>query len=231
MRTWAVPTSVLEDLMTNVLPLVDEEGDRAQAAFRSLLEIYDYWESYVAIHNRTMKKYVLIMLGFLFANAISGVWSFFHSHVYAGVFFGGVAGGLLSIISKMPPVMGVGETNAYQLRIFGRLGIGLASSIIGMGLLAANVITVNVNQTTIANILNKPASTPEERPTPQISTPSATKGSASTSGCTCGSGSTASSGSQSLCGPISAGPAGSGSSGVGSNSEGSGNVSAQGSGS
>lgn len=154
MHNWSVPATVVEDLVRNVVPLVEGDEPHARAALRSLFETYDYWDTYVEIHARTMRWYAIVMLFFMMVTLAGGVILLYGTHVYSGVFCAGVAGALLSIIAKMPPLMGVGETNSYQLRIFSRLGIGVAASLIGMGLLCADVITIKLPAGSVAQLLN-----------------------------------------------------------------------------
>lgn len=154
MRSWAVPAKTISQLTVEVVPLIEDEEATARGALRSLFETYDYWETYTSNHERAMRFYVWVMLGVMLLSLSGGVIMLHMAHVYSGIFCAGVAGGLLSIMSRMPKVMGVGDNYAYQLRILSRLGVGAVASFMGMGLLAADIITVKVQQTPIADILN-----------------------------------------------------------------------------
>ena len=48
------------------------------------------------------------------------------------------------VVAKLPAVMGYGASNAYVSRIMSRVGVGVAASMIGIGLLASDVVSIRL---------------------------------------------------------------------------------------
>jgi hypothetical protein len=145
MYEWGVPSTVLDKLTEETVPMLKGTNEaRARAALRTIYENYDYWDDYVEDHAIWMRFAGAIMLGIMLASLTGAVMLVHVGHVYSGAFCGGLAGALLSVVAKLPPVLGYGATNAYVARIMSRVGVGVAASMIGIGLLASDIITINV---------------------------------------------------------------------------------------
>jgi len=156
MDCWSVPKAVVDQLNREVVPqLRCVNVLEARGSLRSLYEAYDYWNWWVEEHSRTMRLAASVMLGLLVGFLTGGVFLLHQGHVYSGVFCAGVSGALLGVLAKLPPVLGYGAANAYFYRIVGRVAIGIAASMIGMGLLAADLISLQLSDhLTIAKMLD-----------------------------------------------------------------------------
>ncbi|HUQ08028.1 MAG TPA: hypothetical protein VM261_36280 [Kofleriaceae bacterium] len=145
MYEWGVPSTVLDKLTEETVPMLKGTNNaRARAALRTVYENYDYWDDYVEEHAIWMRFAGGLMLALMLVSLTGAVMLVHVGHVYSGAFCGGVAGALLSVVAKLPPVLGYGATNAYVARIMSRVGVGVAASMIGIGLLASDIITIHV---------------------------------------------------------------------------------------
>jgi hypothetical protein len=145
MYEWGVPSTVLDKLAEETVPMLKGTNNaRARAALRTVYENYDYWDDYVEEHAIWMRFAGGLMLTLMLVSLTGAVMLVHSGHVYSGAFCGGVAGALLSVVAKLPPVLGYGATNAYVARVMSRVGVGVAASMIGIGLLASDIITIHV---------------------------------------------------------------------------------------
>ena len=156
MSEWSVPGVVVEKLSIEVMPLLASSDEKtARGALRTLYESYDYWDFYIEDHALTMRSIAKRMLALLLLFLTGAVVMLHWGHVYVGVLCAGTAGALLSVVAKLPPVMGYGATNAYNYRILSRIGVGIAASLIGMGLLASDVISIQLpGNVSVADMLD-----------------------------------------------------------------------------
>jgi hypothetical protein len=155
MTGWAVPPAVLDQLSREVVPQLRSMNlVEARGALRSLYEVYDYWDWWVEDHSRSMRLASRAMLGFLVVFVTLSVFLLHYGHIYSGIFCAGTSGAILSVLAKLPPVLSYGAANAYYHRITSRVGVGIAASMIGMGLLAADMISLQMpGNLTIAKMM------------------------------------------------------------------------------
>jgi hypothetical protein len=145
MTDWSVPGNVTDRLALETIPLLSSTDETvARAALRTLYENYDYWDWYTDVHSTSMRLAAAILLALLLLSLTSAVILLHFAHPYSGLFCAGAAGAFLSVVAKLPPVMSYGETNAYFHRILSRVGVGIAASMIGSGLLASDIISVRL---------------------------------------------------------------------------------------
>jgi hypothetical protein len=179
MYEWGVPSAVLDKLTEETVPMLKGTNNaRARAALRTVYENYDYWDDYVEEHAIWMRFAGGLMLTLMLVSLTGAVMLVHSGHVYSGAFCGGVAGALLSVVAKLPPVLGYGATNAYVARVMSRVGVGVAASMIGIGLLASDIITIHVpvgnNQSiTFADMLDGKDRKPKAKPEPATKTAAA----------------------------------------------------------
>jgi len=70
------------------------------------------------------------------------VASIIHGMALYGFIAAGFSGALVSVLSRMPPMLGWGEWSSYTPRMIGRVAAGVAGTFAGGALLAAGVIKV-----------------------------------------------------------------------------------------
>lgn len=142
---WGIPSPVLATLQQDVMPLLsDKNPNLARGALRSLYAAYDYWAWYVDWHAAYMERMAWFLIAFEIAFLAFTIWRFVSGDVILGCIGAGVCGALVSVISKMPPLMADAESDAYLRRILMRVGTGIAAAIIGTGFLASGVVTITI---------------------------------------------------------------------------------------
>jgi hypothetical protein len=156
MIEWAVPNVVMDKLTLEVIPALQDPDERvARGALFALYRTYDYWDWYVERHADSMRLAGRVLLTLMLICLTLGVFMLYYGHIYSGVFCSGAAGALLSVVAKLPPVLGFGANNTYVTRITSRVGVGIAASLIGMGLLASDVISIQLpGDISVAEMLN-----------------------------------------------------------------------------
>jgi hypothetical protein len=139
-----VPAIVMSQLALDIQPNLRKSDQEARAALRSIYELYDYWDWQVEIHARAMQRARLLMLTLLLGGLTGAVFLLYARHIYSGITLGGLAGALLSVLAKPPGVMSMDENYRYNQRIIGRVAVGVAASMIGIGLLSADLISIKL---------------------------------------------------------------------------------------
>jgi hypothetical protein len=186
MSSWAVPPAVLDQLGREVVPQLRSMNLlEARGALRSLYEVYDYWDWWVEDHARSMRLASRAMLAFLVVFVTLSVFLLHHGHIYSGIFCAGTSGAILSVLAKLPPVLSYGAANAYYHRITSRVAVGIAASMIGMGLLASDLISLQMpGNLTIAKLMDGKDRLCDANEIKPASAGAADAGAASTTACT-----------------------------------------------
>lgn len=145
MREWGVPQGSLQRVTTEIVPLLaSPQPADARAALRALLDLHDQWDPYATWYNGFMGRTAAALLVILlFAVAAAGA-AFREGHLLTSFALAGIGGATLSVLSRLPPLAAYGEATQYLFRIVSRVGTGFAASLIGAGLLATGVISINL---------------------------------------------------------------------------------------
>jgi hypothetical protein len=122
--------------------LAGQDEHRARGALRSLYDAYDYWGWYVDWYADFMRLVAWWLIGLEALALLVMVNRFVCGDIILGFVTAGVAGALVSVISKMPPLIADAESNAYVRRILMRVGTGTAAALIGGGFLASGLLNV-----------------------------------------------------------------------------------------
>ena len=80
---------------------------------------------------------------------------YYHPLLLVGILGAGISGSCVSVLAKMPvfEVALSEELDAYKYRIYARVCVGLAASIIGCGLLASGIISISVHSFSFSDLL------------------------------------------------------------------------------
>ena len=145
MREWGVPQGSLQRVTAETVPLLaSPQPADARAALRALLDLRDQWDPYATWYNGFMGRTAAALLVILlFAVAAAGA-AFRDGHLLTSFALAGIGGAALSVLSRLPPLAAYGEATQYLFRIVSRVGTGFAASLIGAGLLATGVISINL---------------------------------------------------------------------------------------
>lgn len=162
---WGVPASVLTTLQAELVGLLSSINlNVARGALRSLFNEYDYWAWYVDWYAAFMEKVawtLLILEGLTLALALN---RFISGDVLIGFIAAGACGALVSVISKMPPLMADAESDAYVRRIIMRVGTGLVAAVIGGGFLASGILTISLPAGRLTDIMEQCGRTASGQP-------------------------------------------------------------------
>jgi hypothetical protein len=185
MREWGVPQASLHRVTAELVPLLaSPQPADARAALSALLELRDQWDPYATWYNGFMGRTAAALLAILlFAVTVAGA-AFREGHLLTSFALAGVGGAALSVLSRLPPLAAYGEATQYLFRIVSRVGTGFAASLIGAGLLATGIISINLPEAgsfdgMVAECSAFPPSRPRTAPLPPVEgkpLPAATEG-------------------------------------------------------
>jgi hypothetical protein len=143
LNEWSVPSSVLNTLKDDILPTLNNKDIyQARTALYNVFDNSDYWSGYIDWFAQFM-RYVAGILMFLMLSCLIGSFFFLLNGKGAtkGFILAGASGALVSIISKLPPIIPYGETAGYIVRILSRTSTGIAACVIGFGFLASGTLS------------------------------------------------------------------------------------------
>lgn len=155
---WGVPQPILAALSNDTgRYLADTDQKVARGALRSLFGAYDYWAWYVDWYAEFMERVAWYLLGCEALALFVTLNRLVAGDVILGFVFAGVCGAIVSVISKMPPLIADAESNAYVRRIVMRVGTGVAAAVIGGGFIASGIVTVSLpgSSGTMASLLEQ----------------------------------------------------------------------------
>src|SRR3989442_308068 len=155
---WGVPRELISRLRKTVeQKLTGTDPDVARGALRTIFEESDSWSDYVEDYSRTMFRSTIALLAAIAVLSSLAILSFhWPSGVLWGFMFAGAAGGCASVIVWAPrlSVTPSHELEDYRRRIFGRIGIAIATSLIGTALLGWGVVHMSIQGQSFSDILN-----------------------------------------------------------------------------
>jgi len=157
MEEWGVPREQVSRLRSRVEEQLNG-GDAAIArgALRAVFEESDSWSDYVEDYGRKMFRWTMTLLAAIALSSLLAIWLFHKpGWILPGILLAGLAGGCASVIVWAPrlSIAPSGEFEDYQRRIFGRLGIAIATSLIGGALLAWGLVPVSIRGESFSDLL------------------------------------------------------------------------------
>jgi hypothetical protein len=140
---WSVPPTILKSLHDDIFPILNNADIcKARSALYRFFDESDYWSSYIDWFSLFMRRIAGILMGLMLLCLIA---SFFflldRNGPTKGFVLAGACGALVSIISKLPPIVPYGETAGYIVRIISRTATGIAACVIGYGFLASGILS------------------------------------------------------------------------------------------
>jgi hypothetical protein len=157
LEEWGVPTAVIESFRATLLPkLKDTDQIAARESLLAIYRKFDAWSRYAESYSKDMSR---TSLQLLIATACLLILSMgmlmLRGWVVWGLFTAGAAGACVSVKMKLPPLSVWGEYLALQPRVLARIGAGLLGSLIGCGLLAWGVVSLQVQGTTFPDLVRQ----------------------------------------------------------------------------
>jgi hypothetical protein len=140
---WSVPSSIIKSLQDDISPTLNNcDICQARAALYRFFDESDYWSSYIDWFSKFMRRIAGILMGLMLLCLIGSFFCLLNGKgATEGFILAGACGALISIISKLPPIVPYGETAGYIVRIISRTAIGIAACVIGYGFLASGILT------------------------------------------------------------------------------------------
>jgi len=158
MEEWGVPPESMRAFRKAVEPgLASADVAVARGALRKVFEECDSWSDYVDEHYRTMRSSTVSLLVAIFLLTVCAIQlSRWPSGVLVACLFAGAAGGCASTIVWAPrlALTPSKELDSYKQRIFGRVGIAIATSFIGTAFLGWGLLPVSIQDETFSDIVN-----------------------------------------------------------------------------
>jgi hypothetical protein len=114
-----------------------------RAAFKELLEDYDYWDDYTDWYFARVRKLAFGLCGFSAVCTLAAILLCWYDLRFPCFLFAGIAGTGVSILLKMPSMSVYGEAASLGFRIAGRYAAGTAGTLAGYGLLVLGAIHVS----------------------------------------------------------------------------------------
>jgi hypothetical protein len=159
MKEWKVPRAVIASLRESLVKrLQTNKSEEARVALRVIYEEYDSWSNYTDDYEGTMKKFTRLLAGVTLVTILLSIFIIrcWPSFAIFSMLLAGVAGSSISIMQKMPmlEVSPGGELESYERRIWTRVGVGVAASVIGSAILGWGLLPISIQDRTFASVLN-----------------------------------------------------------------------------
>jgi hypothetical protein len=156
MRDWGVPRPTLRYIETDLVLPMHKKDDvpTKRAALHKLFDCYDFWEAqgteydaWIAVRCKVLTVLLALALGGSILGVVLGSG-------LAAFLVGGLAGSLVSVLSRLPPMLGWGGWAALPARMYSRIGLGIGGTIAGGGLMAAGLLTIGKTAEEFATIIS-----------------------------------------------------------------------------
>jgi hypothetical protein len=161
---WGIPKMTpkkLRDLFSKKLQNAADNAHDARGALYSIFAEEDAWRDFIDDYEELMLNYRRgLFFAALASIALAVASLYFASHlsilILAGLLFAGAAGSSVSVMAKMPALDASleGELDAYGRRVFTRISVGVAASLIGCGLMAWGALPISMENQTFTDALN-----------------------------------------------------------------------------
>lgn len=168
MMEWAVPSTTIQRLMEHAVNLRSNNLAVARMTLWTIYKEEDVWSDYVDWYYHFMSRLGAGLLICTLGVLVTALVAFRHNQVLAALIFGGMSGALLSVLMRLPTVVGHGDFWSYLYRILIRVGTGTTASVMGLGFFTSGLINLSVSGTktpqTIADLILECGSASPECP-------------------------------------------------------------------
>ena len=147
--SWKVQPEQREPVKHSLGVIVDSrasEGDK-RAHLLKIYESYDELDEYVDwIYKNTLKTGLLLLAAIVFGLALSIAFFMLAKSMVLGILMAGVSGAAMSILMRLPPrPTQPGAIRVFYTKALSRFATGILATIVGFGLLAVNIVSININ--------------------------------------------------------------------------------------
>jgi hypothetical protein len=144
MRDWGVPRPILRTIERDLLSAMDKKDDVKikRAALHKLFDFYDAWESQVTDYEQWIVVRARWLSALLGVSLIGTVVALVTGSGIGGFLAGGLAGSFVSVLSRLPSMLGWEKWAGLSARMYSRIGLGVAGTMAGGGLLASGLLSI-----------------------------------------------------------------------------------------
>lgn len=154
MVEWAVPSTAIERLKEYAINLRSNDLAVSRMTLWSLYKEKDEWSDYVDWYYHFMSRLGAGLLICTLGTLVTALVAFSCKQALAALVFGAMSGALLSVLMRLPSVVGHGDVWSYLYRILIRVGTGTTVSVMGLGFFASGLITFSVGTTNPSELIS-----------------------------------------------------------------------------
>jgi len=161
---WGVPKTApkkLRELFSKKLQNASENPHEGREALYSIFAEGDSWKDFIDDYEGTMGTYMFWLFIISVCMLLLAITALYFAPklyflIFPALLLAGASGSCISVMGKMPALDASlsGELNAYSRRVLARIGVGLAASLIGSGLLGWGVLPISIQNQTFSEALN-----------------------------------------------------------------------------
>lgn len=144
MVEWAVPSTAIERLKEYAINLRSNDLAVSRMTLWSLYKEKDEWSDYVDWYYHFMSRLGAGLLIGTVGVLVTALFAFREQQPLAAMVFGGMSGALLSVLMRLPSLVGHGDFWSFLYRILIRVGTGTTASVMGLGFFASGLITLSL---------------------------------------------------------------------------------------
>jgi hypothetical protein len=175
---WGIPkaeTETLRRLLEKSLETGEENPEDARSALQKLYKEQDEWGDYRDEYEDSMASFARHLFADAFFMPILAAICIYYAFwwpplIICGFLMAGVAGSCVSVLTKLPALEGSPseKIDSYERRIWSRIGVGVAASLIGCGLLGWGLISISVPGRTFSELAGLSVTPPQSVPGPLV---------------------------------------------------------------
>jgi hypothetical protein len=171
---WGIPkteTETLRRLLEQKLETEDDDPGCARSALQKVYKEVEEWGDYREEYEDLMASFARYLFVDAFFMPIIAAVCIYYAFLWpplvvCGFLLAGIAGGCVSVLTKLPALEGSPseKMDSYERRIWSRIGVGVAASLGGCGLLGWGLISFSAPTRTFSELLSLSVSPPQSVP-------------------------------------------------------------------
>ncbi|MFP5207160.1 MAG: hypothetical protein ACLGSH_17540 [Acidobacteriota bacterium] len=171
---WGIPrteTGALRSLLEKTLEAGEERPEDARSALQKLYKEQDEWAEYRDEYEDSMKSFATGLFVDASAMPILAAICIYYAPAWpplivCGFLMAGVAGSCISILNRPPALEGSPseKIDSYERRIWSRIGVGIAASLIGCGFLGWGLVSIAGPSNTFSELVGLSINSPQSVP-------------------------------------------------------------------
>ena len=171
---WGIPkteTDTLRKLLELKLEAGDDDPGRGRSALQKLYKEVEEWGDYREEFEDLMASFARYLFVDAFFMPIIAAVCIYYGFLWpplviCGLLMAGIAGSCVSVLTKLPVLEGSPseKMDSYERKIWSRIGVGVAASLGGCGMLGWGLISFSVPTRTFSELLSLSVAPPQSVP-------------------------------------------------------------------